>query len=63
MERFRISESTGVGGRTKQRIAWGPSEIIATGEFHGVNIGHKEIIAKLGTRPKGGSPKDNFEFS
>jgi hypothetical protein len=26
------------------------------------SIGHREIIAKLGTRPKGGSPKDNFEL-
>ncbi len=25
-------------------------------------MGHREIIAKLGTRPKGGSPKDNFEL-
>ncbi len=26
------------------------------------SIGHREIIAKLGTRPKGGSPKDNFKL-
>ncbi len=30
-----------IRSRAKQRIAWGPSEIVATGEFHGVNIGHR----------------------